>query len=406
MTYRIFISSVQREFAKERKAFACHTRKGTILWRFFMYFAMVGWCCGCFGANIVGYTTEVTNGKTNVVTVSIEDKQMNTNAQTQQVAQSVTPRLERPKLHMAELLSYLTVRLSCVRATGTACGTGFFYDIPHITNQALHLPVIVSNRHVVKDVLETIITLTLADSNSFPSSEVYTLRIDNRAFPWINHPDASVDLSVLPLAAALNHLQSQGRKPFFFAMNSSFIPDEEDLKSLTQTDEVIMIGYPGGLWDNVNNQPIFRKGILATSPSKNFGGRREFLIDMPVYWGSSGSPVLLFSEGAFLDRKKGVGLNGVMLGGRLKLLGINYATITNTVTGKVVPVPVPTVVEDEVSTSNTTNEQPSGRPQRFSLEAKMGVPNNIGIIIQASRLKEIEEMFANILRSLPSKETH
>ena len=163
-----------------------------------------------------------------------------------------------------------------------------------------------------------------------------------------------------------------------------------------------MIGYPGGLWDNVNNQPIFRKGILATSPSKNFGGRREFLIDMPVYWGSSGSPVLLFSEGAFLDRRKGEGLKGVMLGGRLKLLGINYATITNTVKGKVVPVPVPTVVEDTEPTDNTTNGQQRSVAQRFELEAKMGVPNNIGIIIHASRLKEIEEMFANILRNLPS----
>lgn len=406
MTYRIFISSVQREFARERRALADYIRKGVIRWWFLMYFVMGGLYYGCFGANIVGYTTEVTNGKTNVVTVSMEDKQASKDSQTQQVARLVTPRHDRPKLHMAELLSYLTVRLSCAKANGTMYGSGFFYDIPHITNRALHLPVIVSNRHVVKDVLSTIITLTLADANSLPSSEVCTLRIDNRAFPWINHPDASVDLSVFPLAPVLNHLQTKGKQAFFFAMNSSFIPDEEYLKSITQTDEVIMIGYPGGLWDNVNNQPIFRKGILATSPSKNFGGRREFLIDMPVYWGSSGSPVLLFSEGAFRDRKKGAGVNGVMLGGRLKLLGINYATITNTVTGRVVPVPVPTVVEDEVSESNTTNGLVSGRSQRFSLEAQMGVPNNIGIIIQASRLKEIEDMFANILRSLPSKEAH
>lgn len=352
----------------------------------------------CYGGNIVGYTTEVSNGKTNVVTVSIKDDKMRENVQTNQVAQAVTPRMDRPKLHMAELLSYVTVRLTCVRDNGTSCGTGFFYDIPHITDPALHLPVIVSNRHVVKDVVETIIVFTLADENSFPSSEIYTLRIDNRAFPWIDHPDASVDLSVLPIVPALNHMQRQGKRPFFFPLNSSFIPDDEYLKSVTQTDEVIMIGYPGGLWDNVNNQPIFRKGILATSPSKNFDGRKEFLIDMPVYWGSSGSPVLLFSEGMYFDRERGRGI----LGGRVKLLGINYATITSTVSGKVVPVPVPTVVEDVVQADNTANGQSNNVPPRFSLEAKMGVPNNIGIIIHASRLKEIEEMFANILRKLPS----
>ena len=352
----------------------------------------------CYGSNIVGYTTEVSNGKTNVVTVSIKDNKMSENTHTQQVAQAVAPRTVRPKLHAAELLSYVTVRLSCVRANGISYGTGFFYDIPHVTNPALHLPVIVSNRHVVKDVRETIIIFTLADTNSLPSSETYTLKIDNRAFPWIGHPDASVDLSVLPIVPALNHMQSQGKRPFFFSLNSSYIPDDEYLKSITQTDEVIMIGYPGGLWDNANNQPIFRKGILATSPRKDFGGRREFLIDMPVYWGSSGSPVLLFSDGMYFDRKSGSG----MLGGRVKLLGVNCATITSTVSGKVVPVPVPTVVEDVVPTDNTTTGQPNNAASRFSLEAKMGVPNNIGIIIHASRLKEIEEMFANILRNLPS----
>lgn len=352
----------------------------------------------CYGSNIVGYATEVSNGKTNVVTVSIKDNKMSENTHTQQVAQAVAPRTVHPKLHMAELLSYVTVRLTCVKANGTSHGTGFFYDIPHITDPALHLPVIVSNRHVVKDVVETIIVFTLADANSFPSSETYTLRIDNRAFPWIGHPDASVDLSVLPIVPVLNHMQRQGKRPFFFPLNSSFIPDDEYLKSVTQTDEVIMIGYPGGLWDNVNNQPIFRKGILATSPSKNFGGRREFLIDMPVYWGSSGSPVLLFSDGMYFDRKSRSG----MLGGRVKLLGVNYATITSTVSGKVIPVPVPTVVEDVVPAGNATDAQSNNVAPRFSLEAKMGVPNNIGIIIHASRLKEFEEMFANILRNLPS----
>ena len=38
MKYRIFISSVQREFAKERKALAEYLRKDAILGRFFEVF--------------------------------------------------------------------------------------------------------------------------------------------------------------------------------------------------------------------------------------------------------------------------------------------------------------------------------------------------------------------------------
>lgn len=319
----------------------------------------------------------------------------------QQVAQAGVPKVQRPKLHAAELLSYATVRLTCVKADGMSYGTGFFYEIPYATNAAMHIPVIVSNRHVVQDVVETVIVFTIAGPDSLPSSATYTIRIDNRAFSWIGHPDTSVDLSVLPLAPALRHMQNQGKLPFYFALNSSCIPDNNYLGAITQTDEVIMIGYPGGLWDDANNQPIFRKGILATSPSKNFSGRREFLIDMPVYWGSSGSPVLLFSEGVFFDRSRGSGPEGIILGGRLKLLGINYATIVNTVTGKVVPVPVPTVAAEDGKIVGS-NDQSNNKSQKFSLEAKMVIPNNIGIIINASRLKEIEQMFTTILLG-PSK---
>ena len=352
----------------------------------------------CCGNHIVGYKTEVSGGKTNIVTVSVKEAKMNESRTPKIGEEIVAPRVARPKLHIAELLSYVTVRLSCVRTDGRSLGTGFFYDIPHVMNEKLHIPVIVSNRHVVKDVVETIITLTLANDNS-PTPNVYTVRINNQDFPWLGHPDVSVDLSVLPIAPVLRYMQERGKTPFFFALNASFVPDNDYLKSVTQTDEVIMIGYPGGLWDDVNNQPIFRKGILATSPCKNFGGRKEFLIDMPVFCGSSGSPVLLFSEGSFLDRRRGEGLNSIALGTRLKLLGINYATITSTVTGKVVPVPVPTVAEDnEVE----INDRQVVVGQRFSLEAKMGIPNNIGIIINASCLKEIEEMFAKILRNLPT----
>lgn len=121
---------------------------------------------------------------------------------------------------------------------------------------------------------------------------------------------------------------------------------------------------------------------------------------MPVYKGSSGSPVLLFSEGTYFDRGKGEGLEAIMIGSRLKLLGINYATITNTVTGKVVPVPVPTVLENEELTPNPTNEPTTNAEQQTEWKANMGIPNNIGIIIQASRLNEIEEMFGAILRRI------
>ncbi|MDF1929964.1 hypothetical protein PGH45_07675 [Legionella pneumophila] len=62
-------------------------------------------------------------------------------------------------------------------------------------------------------------------------------------------------------------------------------------------NKVLMIGYPIGLWDEVNNFPIVRNGITASHPSLDFNGRSIGIIDMACFPGSSGSPVLICLQG-------------------------------------------------------------------------------------------------------------
>jgi hypothetical protein len=35
------------------------------------------------------------------------------------------------------------------------------------------------------------------------------------------------------------------------------IPSEEVYKDLNAVEEILMIGYPNGLWDEINNLPLF-----------------------------------------------------------------------------------------------------------------------------------------------------
>lgn len=317
---------------------------------------------------------------------------MEPNAKETQVEQSDIQRSKAVTLYPAELLSYSTVRLVCERPNESSYGTGFFYAIPVGTGAAHHSPVIVSNRHVAEGALKTHFALVSATSISASHTKSYQVVIDHTQIPWIAHPDPSVDLSILPIAPQLEHMREQGQVPFFYPLTPSLIPDDEYLESVTQTDEVIMIGYPGALWDDVNNQPIFRKGTLATSPAKDFCGQHQFLIDMPVFRGSSGSPVLLFSDGMYFDRNQGA----CIMGNRLKLLGINAATYQSTVTGKVVPVPVPTVIEAKQNHTSAVNSDTNRVAQKISLETQTKIPNNLGIIIRASRLKEFYEHISNL----------
>ena len=148
-------------------------------------------------------------------------------------------------------------------------------------------------------------------------------------------------------------------------MSRSFLPTADELEDLSALEEILMIGYPNGIWDATNNMPILRRGITATHPNIDYEGRKEFLIDAACFPGSSGSPVFLFNTSAWTDRKG----NTMMGGPRVKLLGLLYAGPQHTATGEVRIVTVPT--------------------QQRAI-ALSSIPNNLGLVIKAARLREMD----------------
>ena len=110
---------------------------------------------------------------------------------------------------------------------------------------------------------------------------------------------------------------------------------------LNAIENVVMLGYPNGLWDKKNNLPIVRRGVTATPPYIDFEGRPEFIIDCACFPGSSGSPVLLYNVGSFLRKKD----SKVRVGGRLKLLGILWGGPQYLAPGEIKAVPIPTAAQ-------------------------------------------------------------
>jgi V8-like Glu-specific endopeptidase len=132
-------------------------------------------------------------------------------------------------------------------------------------------------------------------------------------------------------------------------------------------DDITMIGYPNGIWDETHNFPVFRKGITATNPRYDWNGNKEFLIDCACFPGSSGSPVLLLNMGGYFTRM------GMQLGSvRLKLLGILYAGLQPTAEDDIEVVEVP-VVQKPVAVSQ--------------------IPNNLGVVIKSEFLKDFDSLF-------------
>lgn len=204
----------------------------------------------------------------------------------------------------------------------------------------VHIPVIVTNKHVLKGVEQLTIHFHIrADSPKLPEHSVFTLIDRYISKRWIPHPDPAIDIAVIPTATYVDQCRELGFNPFCVSLTEGAIGTEHFLPQIPAGEDILMVGYPNGLWDSHNTFPIFRKGITATSPRNNYEGRPEFLIDVASFPGSSGSPVFLYHAGPF-----SVSLP-VFPGGTAQystLIGIMYAGHYQNAEGVIIPAPVPT----------------------------------------------------------------
>jgi hypothetical protein len=178
----------------------------------------------------------------------------------------------------------------------------------------------------------------------------------------------------MPIGPLLHAAETQKQSFFFISLDETLLPSTKELTDMGAYEEVLMIGYPNGIWDSANNMPILRRGVTATHPNLNYEGRREFMIDAACFPGSSGSPVFLFNLGSWPDRRGNIIMGGI----RIKLLGVLYAGPQHTATGEVRIVTIPT----------------TQRVVAFST-----IPNNLGMVIKAARLTELD---AEIRRLFPA----
>lgn len=268
-------------------------------------------------------------------------------------------------MNAAEFVQLTTIRIETEIPNGKSTGTGFFLSLKNNKNDNTHVPVIVTNKHVVKNAIRGKLRFSLKDTNGNQiKGQYFDLTINDFEKLWIMHPESNIDLCILPIANIHREIQKANKDLFYTMMTVDDIPSSAEIENeFSRIEDITVVGYPDGIWDAYNNMPITRRGITATPLHVDFENAPRFLIDAAIYGGSSGSPVFVFNQGSYTKPD-----GGLYAGTRLKLVGVVYAVAQHKVTGDIEIVDIPAAKTPISSTL---------------------IPNNLGVVIHARKLLNI-----------------
>lgn len=236
-------------------------------------------------------------------------------------------------------LLYSTTRVIGLKASGReSVGTAFFFRFAPDSQRSI--PTLVTNKHVIAGCVRGEFflheALGAASGVAGPSGSSFSITVDNFQKAWVMHPHPNVDLCAMPFEPLRRLAATHGKEVFMCSLHDSLIPEQSTVDGLSAMEEVVMVGYPIGLWDSKNNFPILRRGKTASHPAIDFQGQPQGLVDMACFPGSSGSPILIANEGGFATSQ------GFSVGTRVHMLGVLYAGPRYKADGTIQVVQIPT----------------------------------------------------------------
>jgi hypothetical protein len=106
------------------------------------------------------------------------------------------------------------------------------------------------------------------------------------------HPNEKIDVCIIEVLDLLtDKLKAGGNYLQWHGVSVDQFPGKNNI-FVEVADDVVVIGFPRGFYDQINLFPIVKSGIIASRWGANFNGERYFLIDSKLFLGSSGSIVV------------------------------------------------------------------------------------------------------------------
>ena len=243
---------------------------------------------------------------------------------------------------ISEELMFSTTKLT---ASDGSSGTGFFFHFKYGEGE---VPVLITNKHVVKNNQnENMLFKFHTVKDDVPQHESVTY---SQSTNWIFHE--TQDLCFCFLGDKIQKVEHNNKvKVFYIPFTEEFIYDSEKLSELSAVEDVLMVGYPIGLYDEKNNFPLFRRGITSSHPFFDFNEVSIGTADIACFPGSSGSPLVILNESGYADKKGTVHFKGP----RFIFLGIQFAGPYYNAEGELRIVNTPTSQNACIVTPTMTN---------------------------------------------------
>jgi S1-C subfamily serine protease len=172
--------------------------------------------------------------------------------------------------------------------------SGFLYGdqvTPGVDQYRVYL---VTNQHVLANL--DIAYLRFNPSGNGPAREYdLQLRDPKGTKIWFTPTDSKIDVAVIPINAKF--LKDQGIQFAWFKSDSDVADRAKSTElGISEGDGVYAFGFPMGLVGGERNFVIVRRGSIARIKDTLAGRSNEFLIDMFLFPGNSGGPVVLKPE--------------------------------------------------------------------------------------------------------------
>ena len=231
-----------------------------------------------------------------------------------------------------EMLSNGAVYLSYTAGSNSSSGSGFIFfraedPAKESDPSTLGRLFLVTNKHVLPPEgaeckLSVRVTIGSGQALSAKIIEIPIVGSDGKYLSTVRlHPKNDV----AAVRVTDNLLQGGVRLDAGFVF-TSLLGTKDKLKASgvgLVGDEIFTLGYPAGLFDTRNANPIWRTGIISTSPLLGYAFSEVmqknwelpsyldgFLVDAQVYPGSSGSLVICKPQPTSIDAPGGIFIGG------------------------------------------------------------------------------------------------